>query len=67
MDTKVVADGYILFDTTTGKPERLDVFKRRCDAANSYNAWNRPAWKEQTRIIAKAIRIVDADTGDYFS
>ncbi|MGY3589332.1 hypothetical protein [Bradyrhizobium sp. USDA 4350] len=73
---EVKPDGYILFDTETGKPWGMQVFARRCDAGNSYNANKRwvmnlgrdvPGWTRQTRFIAKPIRIIDAETGDYFT
>jgi hypothetical protein len=62
-----VNDGFILFDTETGQPESLRVYKRKCDVGNSYGQWNRPSWTDQTRFIAKPIRIIDAETGDYFT
>lgn len=76
MATEVKHDGFILFDTQTGKPLwGLRVYSRKCDAANSYNAVRRyasasvrdnPTWKKQDRVIAKPIRIIDAMTDASF-
>lgn len=76
-EAEVKADGYILFDTKTGKPWDLRVYTRKGDAGNSYNAnknyldgrWNPdvPSWKNQTRVVAKPIRIIDMETGQHFT
>jgi hypothetical protein len=69
-----VNDGFILFDTLTGKPweHYLRVYGSRSGAANSYNNAVRYSrdlkpWKVQKSIVAKPIRIIDAETGETFT
>lgn len=64
-------DGYVVFDTIEGKLWRTTIYGSRGAAKNSWNAgagWrDHPYFNDQTKCVVRPVRIIDMDTGDYFT